>query len=96
MKKYPKSIITDDMEHCYICGSSNVEIHHCMNGYGIRDKATKYGLVVPLCREHHTQGFYSAHNNEDLKLFFKKLAQERFEKLHGKDKFMEEFHKNYL
>ena len=34
-----KSIIVDDMEHCKLCGSPYVEIHHCLHGTANRKKA---------------------------------------------------------
>ena len=47
-----KSIIVDDMEHCKLCGSPYVEIHHCLHGTANRKKADKYNLVIPLCHDH--------------------------------------------
>lgn len=44
------------MEHCKLCGSPYVEIHHCLHGTANRKKADKYNLVIPLCHEHHTGG----------------------------------------
>lgn len=41
------------MEHCKLCGSPYVEIHHCLHGTANRKKADKYNLVIPLCHEHH-------------------------------------------
>ena len=33
----------------------------------------KYGLVIPLCIEHHT-GEYGIHNNKQLDEYYHKLA----------------------
>lgn len=88
--KYLASILTKNMCSCIFCKSSNVEIHHVMNG-SLRKKSTKYGLVVPLCRKHHEQ----VHKNQSIDNSLKKSTQIAFEKLYGHDKWMQEFHKNY-
>lgn len=82
MKK-KKSIIVDDMEHCKLCGSPYVEIHHCLHGTANRKKADKYNLVIPLCHEHHTGGKQSAHLNARYDLMYKKMAQKAFEEKIG-------------
>lgn len=82
MKK-KKSIIVDDMEHCKLCGSPYVEIHHCLYGTANRKKADKYNLVIPLCHEHHTGGKQSAHLNARYDLMYKKMAQKAFEEKIG-------------
>lgn len=78
-----KSIIVDDMEHCKLCGSPYVEIHHCLHGTANRKKADKYNLVIPLCHEHHTGGKQSAHLNARYDLMYKKMAQKAFEEKIG-------------
>jgi len=98
MGKKPKSIIVDSMDSCIVCGSPYVEIHHCIYGRGRRALADKYGLVVPLCTEHHT-GQTGVHKkpNEGLDLQLKKLAQEKFNSVYGANKsFLEVFGKNYI
>lgn len=39
---------------------------------------------------------YGVHFNKELDRKLKVLAQERFEEMHGHDKFMQIFRKNYL
>ena len=91
-----KSIIVDCMDNCFVCGSPYVEIHHCIYGTANRKLSDEYGLVVPLCHEHHT-GRTGVHFNADLDLHLKKLAQEKFEALYGANKiFREIFGRNYL
>ena len=80
-----KSIITNDMEHCFICGNPTVAFHHVINGVANRKKSDKYGLIVPLCPRHHDE----IHQNQ-------KLAQKKFEEVYGHEKFMEVFRKNYI
>lgn len=94
-----KSIITDDVEHCFVsmCGSPYVEVHHCIHGTGNRKLADKYKLVVPLCRDHHTASKDSVHRNPEMDLWLKKIAQEAFEAKKGsREDFIRIFGKNYL
>ena len=53
MAKKFKSIITQDLEHCYLCGAPEPQIHHIFNGAN-KKKSEKYGLIIPLCMYHHT------------------------------------------
>lgn len=48
-----ESIITSDMEHCVICGSPIVAIHHAISGTSGRKLADEDGLTIPLCPKHH-------------------------------------------
>ena len=91
-----KSIVTDDWEHCFICGSSSrIAIHHCLFGTSNRKLSDKYGLTIPLCIDCHT-GNKGVHNNYQLNLYVKRIAQAKFEKKYGHEKFMEVFMKNWL
>ena len=89
-----KSILTDDFEHCFICGSPNVQIHHVMNAAN-KAKSEEYGLLVPLCMTHHT-GMFGVHTDPERMRNMRKCGQRRFEELYGHDKWMEVFGKNYL
>ena len=92
-----KSIIVDDMEHCKLCGSPYVEIHHCLHGTENMKIADKYNLVIPLCHEHHTGGKQSAHLNARYDLMYKKMAQKAFEeKIGTREEFIKEFGKSWL
>lgn len=88
------SIITDDLEHCYICESSRVEIHHIFGGAN-RKNSERYGLIVPLCKRHHT-GNKGVHFDADLMLRLHRLGQERFETVASRAEFMKIFGRNYL
>lgn len=91
-----KSILVDCMDYCLICGSPYVEVHHVMYGTANRKLSDKYGLVVPLCQEHH-RGSSGVHFRRSLDLQLKKLAQEKFNDLYGANtSFKEVFGKNYL
>lgn len=91
-----KSIIVDCMDNCFVCASPYTEVHHVIYGTANRKLSDKYGLVVPLCHEHH-RGQTGVHFNRDFDIYLKKLAQEKFNAVYGADKdFKEVFGKNYL
>lgn len=96
MAKRTKSIIVDCMDNCLVCGSPYVEIHHVMYGTSNRKLSDKYGLIVPLCQEHH-RGQTGVHFKRSLDMCLKKLAQEKFNAVYGANtSFLEVFGKNYL
>lgn len=91
-----KSIIVNCMDNCFVCGSPYTEVHHVIYGTANRKLSDKYGLIVPLCHEHH-RGRTGVHFNRDFDISLKKLAQEKFEWEYGATKsFLEVFGKNYL
>lgn len=93
MEKY-YSILTDDMEHCYLCGCPNPQMHHIFNKYH-KQKSEKYGLIVPLCMTHHT-GMFGVHTKPERMLEMRQIGQRAFEKKYGHELWMKEFGKNYL
>lgn len=90
------SIITDDFEHCFICGSErNLETHHCLHGTANRKLSDKYGLTIPLCAYCH-RGQNGVHRgNYQLDLYLKRYAQMKFEEKYSYEKFIQVFGKNY-
>ena len=93
--KYPPSIITSKMDRCFICGSyGKLDCHHVMNKAD-RKNSTKYGLVVPLCRECHI-GNNGVHMNRERNDALKRIAQSRFEQKYSHDEWMGIFGRNYL
>ena len=89
-----KSIITDDMEHCYICGAPYPQMHHCMNASN-KKHSEEYGLIVPLCLTHHT-GMFGVHQDPERMLEMRKIGQRKFEETHSREDFIRIFGKNYL
>ncbi len=89
------SIITDDMEHCMVCRSSHVVWHHVVFGTANRRLSDYYGLIVPLCPFHHNESQKGVHFDRELDLYFKRLAQTKFEEKYPKLNFVEIFGKNY-
>lgn len=73
--------MTDNLEQCYYCGTTNnVELHHCIHGKIGRKLATQYHLLVGLCSDCH-RGIDGVHGKygyeKDLKL--KSEAQKAWE-----------------
>lgn len=91
-----KSIMIKDMEHCMVCMKPFPEVHHVIFGNSNRKWSEKYGLVVPLCNEHHRGSDLSPHFNREFDLKLKQYAQERFEAEYPGLNFREIFGKNYL
>ena len=81
---------------CYICGAEyGLELHHCISGTANRKLSDRYGLVVFLCRDHHT-GRLGVHQDIFLKNRLERDAQRKFEELYGHAAWMRTFRKNYL
>lgn len=89
------SIITNDLEHCIICGAKKDNLHEVFYG-SYRHLSIKYGLVIPLCLKHHTMGEFAIHNDRELDLYYKRLAQTIFMSRYSYELFMKEFKINYL
>lgn len=91
------SVLTDDLEHCFICKSNVVAIHHVF-GASNRKKSEKYGFIVPLHPRWHTDSNDAIHKgNRELDLKFKRLAQTYFEEHYGdRTDFILEFGKSWL
>lgn len=91
------SILTDDLESCYTCGSmQNVELHEIFFG-STRNSSKRYGLVVPLCPECH-KGTYGVHGSRGhfMDVSLKEEGQRAFEKHYPATDFMKIFGRNYL
>ena len=90
------SVLTDDLEHCYITGSNTIAIHHVFGGPD-RKVSERYGFLVPLRPDWHNLSSYGVHQNRELDLRFKRLAQGYYEDHIGsREQFRQEFGRNYL
>lgn len=100
LEKNRFSILTDDLEHCIICGKSPINKHEIFFGSKNRQNSIKYGLVIPLCTaEHHNQvDCKGIHFNKELRLEWQKKGQKKFMEYYRKseEEFIEIFHRNYL
>ena len=85
------SIFTDDLSHCIICGRKKDNLHEVIFGAN-RLNSIKYGLVIPVCIEHHLE----CHKNSELQRVWKQKAQITFKKVYPELDFLKIFGKNYL
>ena len=82
------SILTDDLEHCYICKTMKLkqvkkeDLHEIFRGRN-RQICMRYGFVAPLCRQ--------CHENKNIQKYLKQLCMVR-----AKDKYSEEELKEIL
>ena len=93
-----KSIVQIEKK-CYLSGQTlNLDKHHIFFGSNRRN-SEKYGLWVWLNHYYHIQdsGLSTPHNNRETDLHLKRLAQRKFEEVHGsRGEFMRIFGRNYL
>lgn len=90
------SVLTDDLEHCYITGSNVIAMHHVFNAAN-RDRSAKYGFILPLRPDWHNTSNYGVHSNRGLDLKFKRMAQTYYEENVGTRKqFISEFNMSWL
>lgn len=93
------SILTDDLEHCIICGRPYINKHEIF-GASNRELSKKYGLVIPLCQEFHHNQYQCRGIHFDKALMDKwhKIGQEKFMEYYNKsaDEFRQIFGRNYL
>lgn len=91
LEKNRFSIITKDLEHCYLCGNKKQELHELIEGKN-RQASMKYGLVIPICRKCHIL----VTNDRTLQEKLHKVAQKEFKKHYKTENFVQIFRKNYL
>lgn len=85
------SILTDNLERCFICGRTATDIHEIYSG-GNRKASMRNGFCCPLCRYCHQ----IVTLNYGLNLRLKMECQEKFEETATREDFMQIIHKNYL
>lgn len=88
------SAFTDDLSRCYVCGRPYPNLHHMMNGAN-KKKAEQYGLILPLCINHHT-GAEGVHTKPEKMLACRQMAQKKFEEEHTREEWIKLFNKSYL
>ena len=91
-----KSVLQDE-KVCWVCGTTlNLHDHHII--YGSRRKQSEiYGLKVWLFARHHNMSNEGVHNDKELDLKLKRMAQEYYEEHYGtRENWINIFGKNYL
>ena len=91
LEKNRFSILTDNLDQCFICQKSPVDIHEIYGG-AKRRTSMKNGFCIPLCRQHH----YFATNFKWLSDIYKIKCQRKFEETHSRKEFIEIIGRNYL
>ena len=92
LERKRKSVFTNDLKHCYLCGKNKEELHEIFAGRN-RLNSIKYNLVLPLCHECHSLN----QNNLFFNDYWHKQGQLYFEEHYGtRDKFISIFRRNYL
>ena len=89
-----KSVLTDDLDHCIVCGREAVNMHHIFFGIN-RKNADADGYMIPLCYWHH-MGPTGIHFNKELELQWKREGQKHFEASHTRKEFIKRYGRNYL
>lgn len=86
------SILTNDLETCYICKKAKKkDLHEIYEGKN-RQVSMKYGLVIPVCRKCHT----NITNDKTLQEKYHKVGQKVFKKHYKNENFIDIFGKSYL
>ena len=91
LERNRKSILTEDLEHCYFCKQKSVDIHEIYSGSN-RKISMMNNFCVPLCRQHHIK----ATVNVEFNIKLKQLCQMEYEKTHSRPEFLLLIGKNYL
>ena len=91
MERNRTSILTSDMEHCFVCGAKKEHIHEVCFGKN-RLNSIKYGLLIPVCFNCHMK----IHNDINLQDKHHKIAQKKFNEVYPDLDFVEIFKRNYL
>lgn len=92
------SVLTADMDSCYLTGCNQVECHHIFGGPN-RKRSEKYGFVVPLRPDLHPNGarFVRCPETEGIDTYLKQKAQTYYEQHIGsREDFRQEFGKSWL
>lgn len=85
------SILTNDLEHCFICKRMASDMHEIYSA-GNRRISMQNGYCVPLCRTCHQE--ITINNTMNLQL--KQLCQMEVEKQMTREEFIKTIGKNYL
>lgn len=93
LEKKRYSIVTDNLDTCYICGMPKDALHEVFFGNN-RVNSMIYGCVIPICSHCHTK----IHKNIELDMKLKRHLEKAFIDVYDCDKdfFINIFHINYL
>jgi hypothetical protein len=89
LEKNRFSILTDNLDSCYICHCKKDHLHEIYEGKN-RLNSMRYGFVIPVCFNCHR--YITDHPSEDLK----KECQKKFEETNSRETFISIIRRNYL
>lgn len=90
-KSRTKSLFTDNLNVCYLCGQKKAHLHEVFYGRN-RSNSIKYGLFIPVCNKCHRK----CHNDADLINSLHKKGQLLFVRNYPELEFVDVFKINYL
>lgn len=91
LEKNRFSILTDDLNHCIICGKKKDNLHEMFFGKD-RVNSMKFNLIIPLCFSCHQE----MHKNIEWQEYWHRQGQLMFEKKYPDLEFLDIFKRNYL
>ena len=92
LERKRKSVFTDDLEYCILCGSKKDNLHEIFFGKN-RLNSIKYNLVIPLCFNCHQE----MHINKEWQEFWHIKGQLYWESHFGsRIEFIKVFRENYI
>lgn len=91
LERNRKSIFTDDLDHCIICGVKKDNLHEVFFGSN-RLNSIKYDIVIPLCVKHHQE----MHKNKSWQDYWHIKGQQKFNEVYPDLSFIDIFKRNYL
>lgn len=96
---YAASILTDDLEHCFLCGRCDRKLdRHEAIGGPYRSKSKADGLWVPLCHEDCHEGRNGVHGDAQKARELRQYAQKEAMYHYGwsLDEWRQRYGKSYL
>ena len=92
LERNRKSVFTDDLEHCYLCGNKKDDLHELLGGKN-RLNCIKLGYIIPVCRLCHSR----IQNDNEFKMYWAKKVQLHYEEFVGtREEFTAMFRRNWL
>lgn len=92
LERNRKSVFTNDLEHCILCGNKKDNLHEIFFGKN-RLNSIKYNFVIPLCFDCHSK----MHINNEWQEFWHIKGQLYFESNIGsRNEFIGVFGKSYI
>ena len=89
LEKNRYSIFTNNYNKCFYCGKQNEKLDlHEVYGGSNRKRSMQNGLVIPLCR--------NCHSNEKIISYLRIQLQKEYEKNHSREQFIQLIGKNYI